>query len=485
MPKKKSRILVVDQDRQSIETIESTLKESEFEVISTSLASEGLEVISNGQQIDVCLLDLSLPDLSGGEVMEKFLDVEKKLPIIYLTGEHSSDAAIEMIQKGAFDYLIKPLDMERFSEVIRKARDLHQRMRVPLAMPQDTTPEESRDLIIGASPKMQEVYKDIGRVASQDVTVLIYGESGTGKELVARSIHQHSDRSEKPFVTVNCAAIPSSLLESELFGHEKGAFTGASYRRIGKFEQCGDGTIFLDEIGDMPMTLQTKILRVLQSQDFERVGSNESIRSQGRILAATNRDLETMVSEGSFREDLYFRLRGFVIALPPLREREGDLDLLVQHFLAKFGRELESEVSSVSEQVMEKLRNHDWPGNIRELENVVKQMLVQASGPVLIPDFLPNLDFMHPGQISDSTHAVPEPHSLESFIEKRIQEQSEDLYAESVENFERFLLTRVLKEVGGNQSRAAKMLGITRGSLRNKIRALNIEIRQVMELRDS
>jgi two-component system nitrogen regulation response regulator GlnG len=486
MTKKISRILVVDKDSQNVKNIESALNKSEFQVIATSLANEGLDILSNGKEVDVCLLDLSLPDLSGSEVMEKFLSVNKPIPIIYLTDKHSSEAAIEMTQRGAYDYLVKPIDGELFAETIRKARDMHQQMKVPLAKPHETTPEESRDRIVGASPQMQEVYKNIGRVAAQDVTVLIYGESGTGKELVAKSIHHHSDRSKKPFVTVNCAAIPASLLESELFGHEKGAFTGAAYRRIGKFEQCRDGTIFLDEIGDMPMELQTKILRVLQCQQFERIGGNETVECHTRILAATNRDLEKMVQEGEFREDLYYRLRGFVIHLPPLRERDGDLDLLVQHFLAQFGRDLDSEVSCVAEEVMEKLRSYSWPGNVRELENVIKQMLVQSNGPVLISDFLPEFDAMASKDATSSGESeagvISNSGSIEQFIEKRIADHSENLYQESLELFERFLLQRVLREVKGNQSRAAKMLGITRGSLRNKIQALDIEIRQVVEL---
>jgi two-component system nitrogen regulation response regulator GlnG len=303
------------------------------------------------------------------------------------------------------------------------------------------------------------------------VTVLILGESGTGKELVARAIYRHSRRAEGPFLAINCAAIPETLLESELFGHEKGAFTGAERKRIGKFEQCSGGTLFLDEIGDMSPLTQTKLLRVLQEQRFERVGGNETITTDVRLLAATNHDLERAVEEGTFRSDLYYRLGGFTIKLPPLRERPEDLPLIVEHFLKRFSRELGKEVQSAAPETLEILQQYPWPGNLRELQSVLKQGLLQATGPVLIPDFLPPLTTAERRE-----KATPAAGDWDQFITERLRAGSQDLYAEALAQMERQLLTRVLQQTGGNQLQAAKILGITRGSLRTKIRALGIVI---------
>ena len=323
---------------------------------------------------------------------------------------------------------------------------------------------------------MQEVYKAIGRVASQDVTVLIRGESGTGKELVARAIYQHSNRAGGPFLAVNCAAIPESLLESELFGHEKGAFTGADQRRIGKFEQCNGGTLLLDEIGDMSPLLQSKLLRVLQEQQFERVGGNETIQTDVRIIAATNRDLEQMVADGTFRADLYYRLNGFTIDLPPLRQRTSDIPLLVDYFLARFNRQLAKDVQTVSRPALDLLMRYRWPGNVRELQSVLKKAMVQASGPVIIPEFLPEMVRLPCAAGENSPNEDLPPGDLEALVGERLEAGSVNLYAEALEVMEKYLLTRVLRAAEGNQSRAAMILGITRGSLRNKIHSLGISI---------
>ena len=303
----------------------------------------------------------------------------------------TADAAIEAMKQGAYDYLFKPLDLHQLRRVVGEALEVARRMREP-AVVAETAPDPDVDgAIVGSCPAMREVYKAIGRVAAQNVPVLITGESGTGKELVARAIYQHGPRAKAPFLALNCAAIPENLLESELFGHEKGAFTGADRRRIGKFEQCNGGTLFLDEIGDMPLALQAKILRLLQEQTFERVGGNETIRTDVRLIAATHRDLKAWSAEGKFRPDLYYRLGVFTIHLPPLRERGDDLPLLVQHYLRRFSRELGREVREVAPEALERLRSYSWPGNIRELQSVLKQALLQASGTVLLPAFLPEL----------------------------------------------------------------------------------------------
>jgi two-component system nitrogen regulation response regulator GlnG len=322
---------------------------------------------------------------------------------------------------------------------------------------------------------MQEVYKAIGRVAPQDVTVLILGESGTGKELVARAIYRHSRRADKPFLTINSAAIPETLLESELFGHEKGAFTGADRKRIGKFEQCTGGTLFLDEIGDMTPLTQTKVLRALQEQQFERVGGSETVQCDVRLIAATNHDLERRVAEGAFRSDLFYRLSVFMLRLPPLRERLDDLPLLVDHFLRRFTRELGKDIQQVAPEVMDLLRAHCWPGNLRELQSVLKQALLKAVGTVLLPAFLPPL-----GPAEPPPPLPAEFPDLQQFFEQRLHVGSTDLHAEATAMFERQLVTRVLRHTGGNQVQAARILGITRGSLRTKIRALGILIERTI-----
>ena len=293
------------------------------------------------------------------------------------------------MKQGAYDYLIKPLDTQHLRRVVGQALELSRLSREPAVVAESPPEEERGDAIIGCCPAMLEVFKAIGRVAAQDVTVLITGESGTGKELVARAIYQHGARAKGPFLAINCAAIPENLLESELFGHEKGAFTGAERRRIGKFEQCSGGTLFLDEVGDMPLATQGKVLRLLQDQAFERVGGNETIQTDVRLIAATNRDLEEDAAQGKYRPDLYYRLSVFTIHLPALRERGDDLPMLVRHYVRRFNRELGREVREVTPEAMELLRSYPWPGNIRELQSVLKQALLRVTGPVLTAESLP------------------------------------------------------------------------------------------------
>jgi two-component system nitrogen regulation response regulator GlnG len=316
------------------------------------------------------------------------------------------------------------------------------------------------------------VYKAIGRAAGQEVTVLITGASGTGKELVARALYGHSRRAAGPFLAVNCAAIPDTLLESELFGHEKGAFTGAERRRIGKFEQCHGGTLFLDEVADLSPVAQGKLLRILQEQTFERLGGNETLRADVRILAATNQDLTAGVAAGRFREDLYYRLSVVTIHLPTLRERGDDLLLLVQHYLRRFSRELEKDVQTIAPEALERLRFYTWPGNVRELQSALKHAVLQATGPVLAADFLPG--WVH-SSTADSTGDVSDS-DWTRYIADQLRAGTNNLYSSALQRMERHLLTQVLRHTNGNQVQAAKLLGITRGSLRNKIRELGINI---------
>jgi two-component system nitrogen regulation response regulator GlnG len=473
-------ILAVDDDRSVLHLIETAFAAGEVTVLSCRSAEEGLKLAEDANTpVDAVLLDIMLPDVSGLAAFEQFREQDPKRPVIFITADSKSETAIHAMTKGAYDYLVKPLNLAQLREVVGKALETRRLMNTPVAVGEEKPQELTGETILGKSAAMQEVYKAIGRVAGQDVTVLIQGESGTGKELVARAIYHYSRRKDGPFLAVNCAAIPESLLESELFGHEKGAFTGADRRRIGKFEQCSGGTIFLDEIGDMPGLLQAKMLRLLQQQTFERVGGRETIKVDVRIIAATNRDLKAMVQAGEFREDLYYRLKGFLIHLPPLRNRAEDIELLIRSLVSRFSHELEKPVTGVAPEAMEILRSYLWPGNVRELENVIKQAVLQATGPVIAPEFLPVLD----GRPTAPLSAAPREggsDDLEVFVEKRIREDSINLYNETLEVMERILLTRVLNHTQGNQSQAARILGISRSSLRNKLRSLDISISHVV-----
>jgi two-component system nitrogen regulation response regulator GlnG len=476
-PKRRRRtdmttILVIDDETSILHAFRRAFSDPEDTLVTASEGSEGLELVARIQP-DVVVLDLNLPDMSGLEVFRRIHAMDARIPVIFITGQGTTETAIEAMKRGAFDYLLKPLDVTRVRDLVERAAEISRLIRLPAMIEGETAPPGPADVLIGRSPAMQEVYKAIGLVAPQNLAVLILGESGTGKELVARAVYQHSRRADGPFLAINCAAIPENLLESELFGHERGAFTGADRRRIGKFEQCSGGTLFLDEIGDMSALTQAKVLRVLQDGRFERVGGNETIRADVRVIAATNRDLEQMVAAGEFRGDLFYRLGIVTIKLPPLRERAEDLPLLVDHFLKRFSPELGKEVDRISPEALEEFRRHSWPGNIRELQSVLKQALLRAQGPVLVADFLPPSIRGEMAQEADPQgNALP----WNDLIDDRLRAGSVDLYAETLALMERSLLTRVLRHTRGNQLQAAKILGITRGSLRTKIRTLGISI---------
>ena len=477
-----SSILVIDDDRSVRHLIAKAFEDSDVQIVPAATAEEGLQLVINGQ-FDVVLLDIMLPETSGLEVFERIHRTDPKLPVIFITSLSSSDTAIKAMTLGAFDYLLKPLDLARIRDLVRQAIEIRRLMSIPVDMPgarnvshNGIATVNKNDTLVGNSSQMQEVYKAIGRVAPQDVTVLIRGESGTGKELVARALYQHSPRVTGQFLAVNCAAIPDALLESELFGHEKGAFTGADQRRIGKFEQCSGGTLFLDEIGDMSPLVQSKVLRVLQSQQFERVGGNQTISTDVRVIAATNRDLEKMVEAGEFRSDLYYRLSGFTIQLAPLRDRPEDLAPLLDNYLSVFSKELSKDVHGFSPEALDVLLNYSWPGNVRELQNVMKQTLLRSAGQVLIPDFIPDRVRFPESSGGSSEAGVSSPTDLKRFVDERLESDTNDLYAEALEFMERYVVTRVLRVCEGNQSKAARMLGITRGCLRSKVRALKVSI---------
>ena len=477
-------LMVIDDDRSVLHLIKNTFQGTDVTVVTASGAAEGLALLGRGQQ-DAVLLDIMLPETSGLDTFEHIRKLDSKLPIIFITAGGTSGTAIEAMKLGAFDYLLKPLDVNRVRELVNQALQMRRLMHVPVGLPDQSALSTNADLLVGRSPQMLEVYKAIGRVASQNVTVLIRGESGTGKELIARAIYQHSARAGNRFLAVNCAAISESLLESELFGHEKGSFTGAESRRIGKFEQCSGGTIFLDEVGDMSPMVQSKVLRLLQEQRFERVGGTETIQTDVRIIAATNRDLEKMVDEGTFRSDLYYRLNGFTIKLPPLRERADDIPRLIEHFVATYAKELHKDIRGIAHDALKTLVDYPWPGNVREMQSMLRKSLLQATGPVLVTEFLPEEVRSGPKPKKQSGGDDHLPSSdLEHFVDRRMNAKTDDLYAECLEMMERYVVTRVLRLTSGNQSKAAQLLGITRGSLRNKIHSLGIVVDQVVHIEE-
>jgi two-component system nitrogen regulation response regulator GlnG len=470
-----ARLLLIDDDDFLIpQQVRRALPDpaDRVEVAGTGVA--GLEIVRT-KPPDVILLDLLLPDQSGLDVYQQIRHIDARIPVIFITMAKRADAAIEAMKQGAHDYLFKPLDSQQLRRVIGEALEVARQVRAGTVMDAENPPEPAiGGGLVGCSPAMREVYKAIGRVAAQDFPVLITGESGTGKELVARAIYQHGPRAQAPFLALNCAAIPENLLESELFGHEKGAFTGAERRRIGKFEQCDGGTLFLDEIGDMPLPLQAKILRVLQEQSFERVGGSETVRTDVRLIAATHRDLKVWTAEGKFRPDLYYRLGVFTIHLPPLRERGDDLPLLVQHFLRRYSRELGRDVRDVAPEALQRLSSYSWPGNIRELQSVLKQALLRASGPVLLPAFLTGT-LTEPGEGPWEPSGGEEPGVQAWVVRQRLESDVRDLYADAHRQLDRLLLPRVMEFTRGSQHQAALLLGIARQTLRLKFRELGLQ----------
>lgn len=483
-----ANVLAIDDDRTVLRLIEKAFEDSEHQLTLASTAEQALAQLVD-KKVDVCLLDIMLPEMSGLELAKKIRAIDARLPVIFITSMDDSDTAIEAMKLGAYEFCTKPLDIAQVQDFVERAINARRLMRTPVTFDDtDDLPTAESDQLVGKSSTMVEVYKQIGRVAAQNVPVLIRGESGTGKELIARAIYQHSSRSEECYLAINCAALSETLLESELFGHEKGAFTGADSRHIGKFEQCDQGTIFLDEIGDMSPLLQSKVLRLLQEQAFERVGGTTTIKTNARIISATNRPLEQMIEDNEFRLDLFHRINAFEINLPPLREREGDIELLINFFIQRNTTELGNKVEGISSEAVEILKNYQWPGNVRELQSVVRRAMLMATGPVIVPENLSEEVFERSSETSGTGTATHSANSdaplstidpLAATVQELIDEGSTEIYAETLKYMERQLLTTILAQTDGNQSKAASMLGITRGSLRNKIRSLGIVIKQV------
>lgn len=470
-----ARLLVIDDEPNIIFSMRECLGSPSLEVLSAGTAREGIELVKS-KTPDAAILDVRLPDMSGLDAYDKIREIDPRLPVIMITAFARTETAIEAMRRGAYDYLLKPVEFKRLREVVARALEVSRLSRVPALLEQTDADDVSADRIVGHSASMQEVYKAIGRVAPQDATVLILGESGTGKELAARAIYHYSRRSQQPFLAINCAALPEALLESELFGHERGAFTGADQRRIGKFEQVHGGTILLDEIGDMTPATQAKALRLLQQQQFERVGGNVTISTDVRIIAATNHDLPAMVEEGRFRQDLYYRLSGFTIRLPPLRERMDDLPLLTEHFLRLYNRELGRNVRSLTDQAVALLERHPWPGNIREFQSAIKYAMLQTTGEVITPECLPQSCLGDDVTVAAPQEPADDTPDLARFVRRLLAEARPDLYRQVTAAVDRVVLEEVLRHVAGHQQQAAEILGISRMTLRSKLRALGISV---------
>jgi len=430
---------------------------------------------------DVALMDIKLPDVDGLTVLRNAKGAGVDTAMIVMTAQNTMRNAIGAMKNGAFDYITKPFDLEEVMVLVKRATDSRKLSRDFRELKEEVKKRYEPGVnIIGASSSMQKVYKTIGQVADTQATILIQGESGTGKELVAKTIHYNSPRWDQPFVAVNCAAIPRDLLESELFGHEKGAFTGALDRRLGKFELAEGGTLFLDEVGDIPLELQTKLLRVLQDREYSRVGGRDMLIADVRILAATNQDLERAVREKRFREDLFFRLKVIPIHLPPLRERRGDIPLLIGYFIDKINREMGIRISGVSPDALRLLEEHSWPGNVRELENTLIRAAVLSSGPILFPkDFtLQNKQAPVTPELDQLSLEEIIRYKLEDYFRRTEGVDVDNLYSLVIERLERPLIELTLKKTRGNQIRAAQILGINRNTLRKKISDLHIELKK-------
>jgi two-component system nitrogen regulation response regulator GlnG len=470
-------LLVVDDEPNVLYSLEKSLRSDTLEVTTAGTGRQAVERVRQ-RPPDAVILDVRLPDMSGLDAFDAIRALDPRLPVIVVTAYAATETAIEAMKRGAFDYLLKPVNFHQLREVVARAVEVSRLGRVPAVFREEGAADDAAvDRIVGDCPAMQEVYKAIGRVAPLDVPVLITGESGTGKELVARAVYQHSPRAGKPFLAINCAAIPDTLLESELFGHEKGAFTGADRRRVGKFEQASGGTLFLDEIGDLPPAAQPKLLRLLQEQQFTRLGGNETVQTDVRLIAATNQDLEGLVTAGRFRHDLLYRLKVITIPLPPLRDRPGDLPLLVEHFVRRLGRALGKPVRSAAPETVQVLERHAWPGNVRELHSVIKYALVQAAGDVLTPDCLP--EDLRGGRPRAGRARKPGGEAaldVAQMVDSLLAAGEMDVYRRVWLEVDRVILGAVLRHVRGNQLKASELLGITRTTLRAKLRRLGMAV---------
>jgi nitrogen regulation protein NR(I) len=474
-------ILIIDDDYQIRQSFEKLLTEEGHEVLTASSGETGLSILSSVIP-DLVILDIRLPGMSGIETFVALRQIEPKLPVIIMTAFGTTETAIEATKLGAFDYVLKPFDIPDILKLINQAleagRFMHSQVDIDIVQK-----KTSGEVIVGQSKPMQETYKAIGRVAPTDATVLIRGESGTGKELVARAIYQHSLRVQKPFLVINCVAIPETLLESELFGYEKGAFTGAVNRRIGRVEQANGGTLFLDEIGDMPFSIQSKILRLLQEKSIERLGGREPIPVDVRIIAATNRDLEAGLAGGRFREDLYYRLKVVTIQLPPLRDRLQDIPRLTDYFLDRFAREMDIDNPGMTEESKALLKKYHWPGNVRELANTIHKALIFSRGyPIHVEDIAQVLK--DDSIIREDNHTFNG--SIKQWARKALMaKEGDNKFDALIDQVSGALIGEALDLTNGNRSRAAKLLGLSRPTLQSKIEKYRIKLETSVKSEDS
>ncbi len=472
-------VVLVADDEDSIRLVlAQAMREAGYQTEQADCGEAALARLRTGT-VDVALIDIKMPDLDGLTLLSRLREAQVDTPVIVITAQNTMNNAIEAMRRGAFEYVTKPFDLEEVQLLVQRALEMRRQSRDLHRLEQESRRRFELGVeIIGKTAAMQNIFKTIGRVAHTDATVLVQGESGTGKELIARALHSHSQRWAGPFVALNCSAVPRDLLESELFGHEKGAFTGAIEQRPGVFETAHGGTLLLDEVGDMPLELQAKLLRVIQEKELNRIGGREVIKTDCRIVAATHRDLETMVKQGKFREDLYFRLKVVPVTVPALRERRGDIPELVDYFLDKINREMGTGISGVARDTLDLLVHHDWPGNVRELENTLIRAAVLAAGSTLMPTDL---------ALARREPAPPQGGDLqlEDLIRLRLADyfrdssvDPHDLYDRIIERVEKPLLELTLERTNGNQLRAAAILGINRNTLHKKITQLRIEPRR-------
>lgn len=462
-------ILLIEDDAGLAHNLRTVLEDEGLNVCHCIRGDEGLRVALE-RDFDVVLTDLRLPGIGGLELIRQLHAKQPRLPVVLMTAHGTIETAIEATKLGAYDYLQKPFEMPELIGLLRRACDAGRRMRDPVDLTTDSS--SPRTSLVGTSRALQDVCKEIGRLAAKPVNVLIRGETGTGKELIARAIYQHSDRAKSPFIAINCAAVPENLLESELFGHERGAFTGADQRRIGRFEQAHRGTLFLDEIGDLPPQTQVKLLRVLQLQSFQRVGGSETISVDVRVIAATHRNLESMIREGKFREDLFHRLNVVAIHLPPLRDRREDISLLVQYFLRKYALDFGVPSPGISPEAIALLQADAWPGNIRELENITRRLLLAARGLAINQDLVRQT--LQARTSEPSSSGTPLPALVSATLAQAERGEISDAYAKIVVEAEREVITQAILLARGNQARAARLLGISRFTLREKLKQFGL-----------
>jgi two-component system nitrogen regulation response regulator GlnG len=465
----KQKLLLIDDEADVHYSFKRVLEKEPIEILTADSPEAGVKV-AKAEQPDLIVTDIRMGNRNGLDGLREIRLQNPKQIVIVMTAYGTSQTAIEAMKLGAYDYILKPFDIPQLKALITRALQAAAAQKADTGTyPQKLSAEDLRQTIVGNSPAMQEVYKAIGQVASTPATVLVTGESGTGKELVARAIHQNSPRSKNVYVAMNCAAIPENLLESELFGHEKGAFTGAMNQRIGKFEQCDGGTLFLDEIGEMPLATQAKFLRVLQEGEFTRLGNNESMKTDVRIIAATNKDLMSMVEKKTFREDLYYRLNVVHLHLPPLRERTGDIPLLVEYFMNKIRLKTPNSPSKISPEAMAIIQSHPWPGNVRELENSLQRSMVMASGSTILPQHLAK-EFSKNSPLPTTTPVEsPSTSPLDPLMDQLFDALRQNPKENLIETVQKEFARRALKAAENDETHAAKILGVTKAVLKKWI----------------